>query len=250
MQSASGYDIAFRAADGTTVLDWEIEYYDAANGRPHGLGAPPRDRGSARHAGPERREHRLLHLLRRPHDRLLPDPPGLGVGRELPLRLPLPRVAPATRSPPAPVDATKNGVGSRINPQGDGALVDHWGDMGSPIYAGAWDLTTPPTTPPATFGLDHRHLPVRQGRDPGREPALHDRGLVPDGRRQCGNYVGIVTKGRDGGFNDWVGLWVTDNGTTPPNALALGNFTGGRRDRHDHAGRRPLVLRRRHLHAG
>ena len=33
VQNASGYDIAFRAADGTTVLDWEIEYYDPANGR-------------------------------------------------------------------------------------------------------------------------------------------------------------------------------------------------------------------------
>jgi hypothetical protein len=30
--SPSGYDIAFRAADGTTILDWEVERYDGANG--------------------------------------------------------------------------------------------------------------------------------------------------------------------------------------------------------------------------
>ena len=80
------------------------------------------------------------------------------------------------------------------------------GDMGSPIFSGAWDLTTPPTTPPATFGLTtDTFLSVRDGTLAANQPYTIEAWFRMDGPVSI-NYVGIVTKGRDGGFVDWVGL--------------------------------------------
>jgi len=229
VQNASGYDITFRAADGTTVLDYEIEFYD----------------GSGAFAGTLTAWVRLPGTLGPPDTRV-----QNGVNTVFYIYYGDPTIGccqtrqgwvwdanyryvyhftdwatnPVTV---APVDATKNGVGSRVNPQGDGTLSLTWGDMGSPILSGAWDLTTAPTVPPAAFGLTtDTFLSVRDGTLAANQPYTIEGWFLMD-LVNAGNYVGIVTKGRDGGFNDWVGLWVTDNTTIPPNALALGNFTGG-----------------------
>ena len=98
--------------------------------------------------------------------------------------------------------------------------------MGSPINGGAWDLTTPPTTPPAAFGLTtDTFLRITDGTLAVNQPYTIEAWFLMDLVNP--NYVGIVTKGRDGGFNDWVGLWVTDTTTAPIHAMALGNLTGG-----------------------
>jgi hypothetical protein len=128
--SAAGYDIAFRAADGTTVLDWEIEYYNGTNGtltawvRLPGTLGPPDTRvqngvstvfyiyyGDPTIGCCQTRQgwvwdanYRYVYHF---HEQ---------AGN------------PVTA---APVDHTKNGVGSRINPQGDPAVVITWGDMGA-----------------------------------------------------------------------------------------------------------------------
>jgi hypothetical protein len=224
--SDAGYDIAFRAADGTTVLDWEIEYYNGTNGaltawvRLPGTAGPPDTRVQngvstvfylyygdptigccqTRHGWVWDANYRFVYHF---HD---------GVSNPVTV---------------APVDKTKSGVGSRINPQGDPAVVINWGDMGSPIYAGAWDLTTPPTILPGEEFLltTDTFLSVRDGTLAANQPYTIEAWFLMDVVNP--NYVGIVTKGRDGGFNDWVGMWVSDNTTTPPNALALGNLTGG-----------------------
>jgi hypothetical protein len=230
VQNASGYDITFRAADGTTVLDYEIEFYD----------------GSGAYAGTLTAWVRLPGTLGPPDTRV-----QSGVDTVFYIYYGDPTIGccqtrqgwvwdanyryvyhftdwainPVTT---APVDATKNGVGSRVNPQGDGTLSLTWGDMGSPILSGAWDLATPPTILPGEEFLPttDTFLSVRDGTLAANQPYTIEAWFRMDGPVDAG-YVGIVTKGRDGGFNDWVGLWVTGNGTTPPNALALGNFTGG-----------------------
>jgi hypothetical protein len=223
--SSSGYDIAFRAADGTTVLDWELERYDGTTGllvawvRMPGTAGPPDTRVQAgfstvfyvyygdprigccqtRHGWVWDANYRYVYHF--------DDPSG----------------SPVTS---APTDSTKSGVGSRINPSSDAALQITWGDMGSPINGGAWDLTTPPTLPPAAFGLTtDTFLRVTDGTLAVNQPYTIEAWFRMDVVNA--NYVGIVTKGRDGGFNDWVGLWVTDTTTAPIHAMALGNLTGG-----------------------
>jgi len=225
VESASGYDIAFRAADGTTVLDYEIEYYDPVNGR---LTAWVRLPGTA---GPP--DTRVQNGLGTVFYLYYGDPTitccqtRQGWVWDASYRYVYHftdwAINPVTT---APVDSTKNGVGSRVNPQGDGALSILWGDMGSPILSGAWDLTTPPTTPPAAFGLTtDTSLSVRDGTLAANQPYTIEAWFAMDATSP--GYQGIVTKGRDGGFNDWVGLWVSDGSTVPPRALTLGNFTGG-----------------------
>ena len=225
VQNASGYDIAFRAADGTTVLDWEIEYYNGTNGT---LTAWVRLPGTL--GPPDTRVQNGVNTV----FYIYYGDPTIGccqtrqgwvwdANYRYVYHFHEPAGNPVTA---APVDHTKSGVGSRINPQVDGALQVNWGDMGSPIYAGAWDLTTPPTTPPAAFGLTtDTFLSVRDGTLAANQPYTIEAWFLMDVVNA--NYVGIVTKGRDGGFNDWVGLWVTDTTTAPIHALALGNFTGG-----------------------
>jgi hypothetical protein len=223
--SPAGYDIAFRAADGTTVLDWEIEYYSGTNGA---LTAWVRLPGTA--GPPDTRVQNGVNTV----FYLYYGDPTIGccqtrqgwvwdANYRFVYHFDDASGFPVTA---APVDETRNGVGSRINPQGDAALQISWGDMGSPIYGGAWDLTTPPTTPPPTFGLTtDTFLSVRDGTLAANQPYTIEAWFFMDVVNA--NYVGIVTKGRDGGFNDWVGLWVTDTTTTPIHALALGNYTGG-----------------------
>ncbi|MGD8894703.1 MAG: hypothetical protein PVJ73_01575, partial [Acidobacteriota bacterium] len=220
VESDQGYDIAFRAADGTTPLDWEIEWYDPTNGA---LVAWVRFPGTV---GPP--DTRIQNGVDTPFYAYYGDPTigccqtSHGDVWDANFRY----VLHLDQFTGNPVDSTRNGVGTQVDPNGDGVEI-YRGNMGSPINLVAWDLATDvhlPTPPPPTYGpTTDTYLRVVDGTIPADQPYTFEAWFRMDNVNP--NYVGIVTKGRDGGFADWAGLWVSDiaNG----NVMTNGNNTNG-----------------------
>lgn len=121
-----------------------------------------------------------------------------------------------------PLDATTNGVGGRLNPQGDpGVVIARDGN--------ALDLIAAPTAPPAAFiPTTDSHFQIADGTLPGNSPFTFEAWFLyrPS---NTGQYIGLVTKNRDGcAFpcdqpgEDWVGLFKNSG-----NTLTLGMDTDG-----------------------
>jgi hypothetical protein len=214
VQSDSGYDIEFRAADGTTVLDWEIEWYNPATGR---LSAWVRFPGTA--GSPDTRIENGVDTV----FYVYYGDPTIGCCQtthgqvwDADYRFVL-HLGEFTGNP---VDATSNGVGTQVDPGGEGVVI-YRGEMASPTGSVAWDLATdehpPPWTPPATFQPDtDTYLRVVDGTIPANSAFTIEAWFYMDTLDP--GFVGIVTKNRDSGV-DWIGLFKSG---APDHFLNLG----------------------------
>ena len=210
VQSAQGFDIAFRAADGTTVLDWELERYDGTNGtlvawvRFPGTAGPPDTRiqngvstqfyvyyGDSRitccqtsHGTVWNAAYReVFHLAGTAGD---------------------------------PLDSTTNGIAGTINPNGDPTATEALGVVSpapshlSPIGGGSLDLMAAPTSPPVPFlPTTDSHLRLTDGTLVANASFTLETWFYLDALNA--GFVGIVTKNRDSGV-DWIGLFKNDAG--------------------------------------
>ena len=214
VQSASGFDIEFRAADGTTVLDWEVEWYNPTTGR---LSAWVRFPGTV---GPP--DTRIQNGVSTVFYVYYGDP-TIGCCQtkhgnvwDANYRFVL-HLGEFTGNP---VDATSNGVGSRVDPNGEGVVIFR-GEMASPTGSVAWDLATdlhptPWTPPPAFQPNTDTYLSVVDGTILANSSFTVEAWFYMDTLDP--GFVGIVTKNRDSGV-DWIGLFKSG---APQHFLNLG----------------------------
>ena len=209
VQSAQGFDIAFRAADGATVLDWELERYDGTNGtlvawvRFPGTAGPPDTRiqngvstqfyvyyGDSRitccqtsHGTVWNAAYReVFHLAGTAGD---------------PLEL-------HHHGTPAP--STRTAIRRRRSPGRGEPGASHL----SPIGGGSLDLMAAPTSPPVPFlPTTDSHLRLTDGTLVANASFTLETWFYLDALNA--GFVGIVTKNRDSGV-DWIGLFKNDAG--------------------------------------
>jgi len=216
VRSPQGCDITFRASDGVTPLDYEILAYAGGTGS---LGAyvklPSVQNGVNTqfyiyYGDPE------LNCRQSRHGDVW------DAGYRFVLNF--------AETSGNPLDSTANGVAARKNPQGDPAATHAQNGQ-------SFEMITPPSAPPATFGpTTDSHLQMADGTLAANTPFTIEawfylRSLA------AGQYVGLVTKNRDGCVfpcdspgEDWIGMGKTDT-----NRLSLlmdtqggpGNLDGG-----------------------
>ena len=207
--SPQGYDIAFRADDGTTILDWELERYDGTTGT---LVAWVRFPGTA---GPP--DTRIQNGVNTLFYAYYGDPSitccqaGHGTVWDANYR----EVFHLNQTTGNPVDSTTNGIGSLINPNGDGAATEARGVVSpapthlSPIGGGSIDLMNPPVVPPdpAFTPATDSHLRLADGTLAANASFTLETWFYLDALNA--GFVGIATKHRDSGV-DWIGLFKTN----------------------------------------
>ena len=106
-----------------------------------------------------------------------------------------------------PIDSTANAIVATRNPNGDAAALETLNVPGR--IGGAIDMTAPPTVPPAAFTVGppatDTHVSVADGNYAAGTAFTFEAWVRFRTVPAAGQFVGIVTKGRESGTN-WIGI--------------------------------------------